>query len=52
MLSFIKALGVGFQPAGLIEVTGSLDQPGRGWYRIYTYRLEEEAWEEPVRYPG
>jgi hypothetical protein len=52
MLSFIKALGVGFQPAELVEAKEPLDNPGRGWYRIYTYRLEEESWEEPVRYPG
>ena len=51
MLSFIKALGTAFRPATFSEIHGDLDNPGRGWYRIYTYRIGE-PWEEPVRYPG
>ena len=50
MLSFIKNWGVTFQPATLSESHDCLDNPGRGWYRIYTYRLGEEEPEMPVRY--
>ena len=51
MLSFIRGLGTAFQPATFSEIHGDLENPGRGWYRIYTYRIGE-PWEEPVRYPG
>ncbi|MBQ2101805.1 MAG: DUF4874 domain-containing protein [Lachnospiraceae bacterium] len=52
MLSFIKSLRTSFCEAQLAETKAALTNPGRGWYRIYTYRLEDEAWEEPVRYDG
>ena len=50
MLSFIK--GPKFTPADPANPADPADNPGRGWYRIYTYRLEEETWEDPVRYAG
>ncbi|MBR4734415.1 MAG: DUF4874 domain-containing protein [Lachnospiraceae bacterium] len=50
MLSFIK--GPKFTPADSAKSVDPADNPGRGWYRIYTYRLEEETWEDPVRYAG
>ncbi|MBP5282894.1 MAG: DUF4874 domain-containing protein [Lachnospiraceae bacterium] len=50
MLSFIKALGGSFQEAQRVESYDVLGNPGRGWYRIYTYHVGEEQYEEPVRY--
>lgn len=50
MLSFIK--GPKFMPADPAKPMDPADNPGRGWYRIYTYCLEEETWEDPVRYAG
>lgn len=52
MLSFIKTFGYSFRAAPLTEVGGSLENPGRGWYRIYTYRVGREDPQEPVRYEG
>ena len=52
MLSFIKFFGASFQAAAPEEIHGDLGNPGRGWYRIYTYRLEDPDFEQPVRYPG
>ena len=52
MLSFIRNRH--FQVAQWTETETPCPQgnPGRGWYRIYEYRLEDDAWEEPVRYAG
>ena len=52
MLSFIKGFGTSFWEADRKEIHAELDNPGRGWYRIYTYFPGEQAFEEPVRYPG
>ena len=49
MLSFIKGFGSAFHEAERTETFMPLDNPRRGWYRIYTYRVEE-AYEPPVRY--
>jgi len=52
MLSFIRSRH--FQVAQWTETKTPCPQgsPCRGWYRIYEYRLEDDAWEEPVRYAG
>lgn len=50
MLSFISGLGSGFRASVLTQSNGNIGNPGRGWYRIYTFRLAEEEPEEPVFY--
>ncbi len=50
MLSFIKGFGPKFHAAELTETFEALGNPGRGWYRIYTFFPGERAFEEPVRY--
>jgi len=50
MLSFINGLGCTFHACPLTETTQDLGNPGRGWYRIYTYRIGEEEPEVPVFY--
>lgn len=52
MLSFIKSFGAAFYEAGFEPLSQVPDNPGRGWYRIYTYRIGNGESEEPVRYPG
>lgn len=52
MLSFIKNLNTAFRPYELKPISDRLDNPGRGWYRIYTYHIGSAQVEEPVRYPG
>lgn len=52
MLSFIKNFGMTFQ-AALPENCEELpDNPGRGFYRIYTFTPGVAVFEPPVRYPG
>lgn len=52
MLSFIKNLSMAFHKYDLEQLSGDLENPGRGWYRIYTFHIGAEQVEEPVRYPG
>ena len=52
MLSFIKNFGVSFQPNCWEEEDTRVDNPGRGFYRIYTYYPGTVPYEPPVRYEG
>ena len=52
MLSFIKNSGTVFRKVAWSELEEPLENPGRGWYRIYRYRLREGLSEVPVKYSG
>lgn len=41
MIFFSSKKGASFQSAALREAAGNVPNPGRGWYRIYTYVLGE-----------
>ena len=54
MIFFSKKRSAGFRGAALREAAGDVPNPGRGWYRIYTYILGEEGKCElpPTLYEG
>lgn len=43
MIFFTSRKSAAFQSAPLSEAAGDVPNPGRGWYRIYTYTLGEGA---------
>jgi len=54
MIFFTNRRTAAFQSAVLREAAGNVENPGRGWYRIYTYTLGEGVKCElpPVLYEG
>lgn len=52
MLSFINQRGMTFQQNAWEDLGTLPDNPGRGFYRIYTYYPGVSPFEPPVRYEG
>lgn len=52
MLSFIEQLRLTFVEQEWEQIQDTPENPGRGWYRIYTYRIGEKMVPDPVRYAG
>lgn len=54
MIFFTNGKKSSFHGAALREAAGDVPNPGRGWYRIYTFALgAEETWEmSPALYDG
>lgn len=52
MIFFTNKRTAAFRGAVLREAAGDVPNPGRGWYRIYTYTLGEDCELPPVLYAG